>query len=169
MAKQTARSRHFDEATTLEVLHASDDRVQARCPHFGTCGGCALQHLAEDKQILAKQRVLLENLERIGHVTPERVLPPLTDAAWGYRRKGRFSVRRVEKKDKTLVGFREQDPRFVADLSDLPHRHPADRRTRCPRWPRWSMGCRRAATFRRSNSSPATHADPTAMASAASH
>jgi 23S rRNA (uracil1939-C5)-methyltransferase len=45
------------------------------------------------------------------------VLPPLADAAWGYRRKGRFSVRRVEKKDKTLVGFREQDPRFVADLS----------------------------------------------------
>jgi 23S rRNA (uracil1939-C5)-methyltransferase len=62
--------------------------------------------------------VLLENLERIGHVTPGAVLPPLTDAAWGYRRKGRFSVRRVEKKDKTLVGFRERDPRFVADLSE---------------------------------------------------
>jgi 23S rRNA (uracil1939-C5)-methyltransferase len=62
--------------------------------------------------------VLLENLERIGHVTPGTVLPPLTDASWGYRRKGRFSVRRVEKKDKTLVGFREQDPRFVADLSE---------------------------------------------------
>jgi 23S rRNA (uracil1939-C5)-methyltransferase len=46
------------------------------------------------------------------------VLPPLTDAAWGYRRKGRFSVRRVEKKDRTLVGFREQDPRFVADLRE---------------------------------------------------
>ena len=89
-----------------------------RCPHFGTCSGCALQHYAEDKQILAKQRVLMENLERIGHVTPERVLPPLTDAAWGYRRKGRFSVRRVEKKDKTLVGFRETDPRFVADLRE---------------------------------------------------
>jgi len=118
MAQQTARSRHFDEAKTLEVLRASDDRVTPRCPHFGTCGGCALQHLAEDKQIHAKQRVLLENLERIGHVTPESVLPPLTDVAWGYRRKGRFSVRRVEKKDKTLVGFRENDPRFVADLSE---------------------------------------------------
>jgi len=45
-------------------------------------------------------------------------LPPLTDAAWGYRRKGRFSVRRVEKKGKTLVGFRERDPRFVADLAE---------------------------------------------------
>src|SRR4029078_5657773 len=86
--------------------------------HFGTCGGCALQHLEEAQQTHPKQRVLLENLERIGHVVPETVLPPLTDMAWGYRRKGRFSVRRVEKKEKTLVGFREQDPRFVADLSE---------------------------------------------------
>jgi len=56
MAKQTARSRSFDEATTLEVLQRSPDRVEPRCPHFGTCGGCALQHLDETKQILAKQR-----------------------------------------------------------------------------------------------------------------
>ena len=117
LAQQTGRQRSFDEAKTLQVLQASVDRVEPRCPHFGTCGGCALQHLEESRQIHAKQRVLLENLERIGHVVPESVLPPLTDAAWGYRRKGRFSVRRVEKKDKTLVGFREQDPRFVADLS----------------------------------------------------
>jgi 23S rRNA (uracil1939-C5)-methyltransferase len=116
--QQTSRSRSFDEAKTLEVLQASADRVAARCPHFGTCGGCALQHLDESKQIHAKQRVLLENLERIGHVAPATVLPPLVDAAWGYRRKGRFSVRRVEKKDKTLVGFREQDPRFVADIGE---------------------------------------------------
>jgi 23S rRNA (uracil1939-C5)-methyltransferase len=117
MAKQTARSRSFDEAVTVEVLTASVDRVEPRCPHFGVCGGCALQHLEESKQIVAKQRVLHDNLERIGKVAPETLLPPLTDAAWGYRRKGRFSVRRVEKKGKTLVGFRERDPRFVADLS----------------------------------------------------
>ena len=54
----------------------------------------------------------------LGHVAPERILAPLTDAQWGYRRKGRFSVRRVEKKDKTLVGFRETDPRFVADIRE---------------------------------------------------
>lgn len=118
MAKQTAKSRHFDEAATVEVLSASPDRVDARCPHFGTCGGCVLQHLAEDRQILYKQQVLLDNLQRIGHVQPGTLLPPLTDAAWGYRRKGRLSVRRVEKKDKTLVGFREADPRFVADLGE---------------------------------------------------
>ncbi|AKC88112.1 23S rRNA (uracil(1939)-C(5))-methyltransferase RlmD [Pseudoxanthomonas suwonensis] len=118
IAEPTARSRRFDEARTLEVLTASPERVAPRCPHFGTCGGCVLQHLAEDRQIVAKQRVLLENLERIGKVAPGRVLPPLTADSWGYRRKGRFSVRRVNKKDKTLVGFREQDPRFVADLRE---------------------------------------------------
>lgn len=116
MAEQTSKNRHFDEARTVEVLQESPDRVTPRCPHFGTCSGCVLQHLAEDKQILLKQRVLLENLERIGHVTPQVVLPPLTGDSWGYRRKGRFSVRHVHKKGKTLVGFRETDPRFVADL-----------------------------------------------------
>ena len=116
MAEQTSKNRHFDEARTLDVLQASPDRVTPRCPHFGTCSGCVLQHLAEDKQILLKQRVLLENLERIGHVTPQSVLPPLKGDSWGYRRKGRFSVRHVNKKGRTLVGFRETDPRFVADL-----------------------------------------------------
>ena len=118
LVQQTTRSRNFDEAKTLEVVQASPDRVTPRCPHFGTCGGCVLQHFAADRQIEAKQRVLLDNLQRIGHVTPGAVLPPLRGDSWGYRRKGRFSVRRVEKKDKTLVGFREQDPRFVADISE---------------------------------------------------
>ena len=116
--QQTARSRHFDEAKTLEVVEASPDRVAPRCPHFGTCGGCVLQHFAEERQIESKQRVLLENLQRIGHVSQQSVLPPLRGDSWGYRRNGRFSVRRVEKKDKTLVGFREQDPRFVADIGE---------------------------------------------------
>jgi 23S rRNA (uracil1939-C5)-methyltransferase len=117
MAQLASRSRRYDEAITVEVLRPSPDRVMPRCPHFGVCSGCVLQHLAEDQQILAKQRVLMENLERIGHVSPQAWLPPLTGDNWGYRRKGRFSVRHVLKKNKTLVGFREVDPRFVADLS----------------------------------------------------
>ncbi|HEU0152416.1 MAG TPA: 23S rRNA (uracil(1939)-C(5))-methyltransferase RlmD [Arenimonas sp.] len=115
--EQTGRNRHYDEARTLEVLKAAPERVAPRCPHFGTCAGCVLQHLEESQQISAKQRVLTDNLRRIGHVEPGTVLPPLVDAAWGYRRKGRFSVRYVEKKGKVVVGFRETNPRFVADLS----------------------------------------------------
>ena len=116
MASQTGRNRNFDEARCVEVLEASEHRVEPRCPHFGVCSGCTLQHLEESQQILAKQNVLFDNLTRIGHVEPLERLAPLTAQSWGYRRKGRFSVRRVEKKDKTLVGFREVDPRFVADI-----------------------------------------------------
>ena len=115
-AEQTGRNRHFDEARTLEVLVASPDRVVPACAHFGTCAGCVMQHLDAPKQIEAKRRVLQDNLRRIGHVEPAEELPPLTGAAWGYRRKGRFSVRYVEKKGKTVVGFRETNPRFVAEL-----------------------------------------------------
>lgn len=116
--EQTGRNRHFDEAKTLEVLTASPDRVAPKCPHFGVCAGCVLQHLEEAKQIEAKRRVLQDNLKRIGHVEPQHELAALTGAAWGYRRKGRFSVRYVEKKGKTVVGFRESNPRFVAELRE---------------------------------------------------
>jgi 23S rRNA (uracil1939-C5)-methyltransferase len=69
--------------------------------------------------------VLAENFSRIGKVEPQRWLPPLTAESWGYRRRGRLSVKHVPKKGKTLVGFRERDPRFVADLSRCEVLHPA--------------------------------------------
>lgn len=112
-----SRHRNFDEARVESLLTRSPLRVEPRCPHFGTCGGCALQHLSVPAQIEAKQRVLAENFERIGKVEPRRWLDPLSDEAWGYRRKGRLSVKWVAKKGKVLVGFREDNPRFVADLS----------------------------------------------------
>ena len=116
-ARQTRRHRRFDEAQVLEVLTASPDRVDPRCPHYEHCGGCALQHLAETRQIEAKQRVLLENLTRIGEVEPDTVLPPLSDQRWGYRRKARLGVKWVAQKERAIVGFRERNPRFIADLS----------------------------------------------------
>jgi len=116
-AKLVRKHRHFDEARAEEILVASPDRVQPRCPHFGVCGGCVLQHLAPMAQIAAKQNVLAQNFARIGHVEPARWLEPLTSDVWGYRRRARLSVKHVPKKGKTLVGFRERDPRFVADLA----------------------------------------------------
>jgi 23S rRNA (uracil1939-C5)-methyltransferase len=117
IVRVASRHRNFDEAKVETLLTRSPERIEPRCPHFGTCGGCALQHLPASAQIAAKQRVLAENFERIGKIAPKRWLDPLTDAAWGYRRKGRLSVKWVAKKGRTLVGFREENPRFVADLS----------------------------------------------------
>jgi 23S rRNA (uracil1939-C5)-methyltransferase len=111
------RHRNYDEAKFEELLVRSPDRVEPRCAHFGICSGCSLQHMPPAAQIAAKQHVLAENFDRIGKVEPQRWLEPLSAEPWGYRRKGRLSVKWVAKKDKVLVGFREENPRFVADLS----------------------------------------------------
>lgn len=117
LIRYSKRHRNYDEARVEELLSRSVDRVEPRCPHFGICGGCAFQHLPAGRQIEVKQNVLAENFERIGKVSPERWLPPLGDEEWGYRRKGRLSVKWVEQKNKAVVGFREDNPRFIADLS----------------------------------------------------
>jgi len=110
------RRRQWDEAGLIDILAASPDRVVPRCAHFGVCGGCALQHLSAPAQLAAKQRQLLDNLERIGRVTPLQVLPPLRGPAWSYRRRARLGVKYVHKKGRLLAGFRERDKPYVADL-----------------------------------------------------
>ncbi len=119
------RQRSFDNGITTTVLEASPDRVEPACAHADICGGCSLQHLAPEKQIAFKQQAMLEALEHIGGVSPEEVLPPLTDAHWGYRRKARLGVRYVKKKGRVLVGFREKQSAFLADIDRCPVLIPA--------------------------------------------
>jgi 23S rRNA (uracil1939-C5)-methyltransferase len=110
------RSRgNFDLGTVTEVLHESSLRVRPRCEWFGTCGGCAMQHVEASAQVAAKQRVLEDNLARIGKVTPDAMLPPVQGPAWGYRHRARLSVHYVAKKGGVLVGFHERRSSFVAD------------------------------------------------------
>jgi len=110
------RRRQLDEAGLVEVLIASPDRVVPACAHFGICGGCALQHLSTAAQIQAKERQLLDNLQRIGRVRPERVLTPLRGPDWAYRRRARLGVKYVHKKGRVLAGFREREKPYLADL-----------------------------------------------------
>jgi 23S rRNA (uracil1939-C5)-methyltransferase len=110
------RRRQSDEAGLVEVLSASSDRVVPACAHFGVCGGCSLQHLSAQAQVAAKERQLLENLQRIGRVRPERVLPPLRGPEWAYRRRARLGVKYVHKKGRVLAGFREREKPYIADL-----------------------------------------------------
>jgi len=110
------RRRHMDEAGLVEVLTASPDRVVPACAHFGICGGCSLQHLSAAAQVKAKERMLLDNLERIGRVRPERVLAPLRGPEWAYRRRARLGVKYVHKKGRVLAGFREREKPYIADV-----------------------------------------------------
>jgi 23S rRNA (uracil1939-C5)-methyltransferase len=115
--RRTRRHRQHDDGELLEVLSASAARVTPRCPHFGVCGGCALQHLSPSAQVAAKEQALRDNLARVARATPQRWLAPLTGPAWGYRRRARLGARFVHKKNRELVGFRERAGRYVAELA----------------------------------------------------
>jgi len=109
----------FDVAATAEVLRESSLRVVPRCPHFGVCGGCSMQHMDARGQLAIKQRVLEDQfLHLAGGLRPETILRPLAGPTWGYRQRARLSVRHVEKKGGVLVGFHERGSSYVADMRE---------------------------------------------------
>jgi len=120
MAARGRKHRRYDEATLLEVLEPSPDRVPPGCAHFGVCGGCALQHLDETRQIEAKQAHVAEQFARVGQVEPLRWLEPLRGPSWGYRRRARLGAKYVIKKERVLVGFRERSKPYIADVRACP-------------------------------------------------
>lgn len=110
------KKNNFEQAKVGQMLKQSFMRVQPKCASFGVCGGCSMQHLDPQAQVAVKQRVLEDNLQRIGKVKPEVILAPIYGQPWGYRQRARLSVRHVLKKEKTLVGFRETNGKYVADI-----------------------------------------------------
>lgn len=123
--KYTKQSSKCDEGYAVDVLEAAKQRVEPPCEHFGVCGGCSLQHLHEDEQILAKQKTLLNHLQHLAAVQPEKILEPLRGPTLGYRYKARLGVRYVAKKEKVLVGFREKASSFLANLNSCKVLHPS--------------------------------------------
>jgi len=97
------------------VLRASSQRVDPRCPHFGVCGGCVLQHADAAAQVAFKQRELEEALQR-GGLRPARMLPPLRGPDWAYRHRARLALRFVPSRGGVLLGFHERKSSFVADI-----------------------------------------------------
>jgi 23S rRNA (uracil1939-C5)-methyltransferase len=106
----------WELASATRIVVAAGTRVVPRCPHFGMCGGCALQHADFPTQIAAKQRVLEDAFAHVGKVAPETLLPPIQGPEWGYRHRARLSVRLVPKKGGVLVGFHERRSSYVADM-----------------------------------------------------
>ncbi len=107
----------YDLGTVTRISKPSAMRVTPRCIHFGVCGGCSMQHLEPRAQVAVKQRVLEDNLERIGKVTPEMMLTPIYGPIWEYRYRARFTARFVLKKGRMLVGFHERKSTYVAEMN----------------------------------------------------
>ncbi len=108
----------YEFARIEQVLRESPNRTKPQCPHFGMCGGCALQHVELSTQVASKQRMLEDNLWHIAKVKPESMLPPIIGPAWGYRHKARLRARYVPMKGRVLVGFNEKHSSYVADMKE---------------------------------------------------
>lgn len=113
----------FEVASAERILKASPHRVVPRCPHFGVCGGCSMQHLDSTAQVAAKQRVLEANLWHLARLKAGQLYSPIYGAPWAYRQRARFSVHMVPKVG-ALVGFHERKSSFVADIRACPNLTP---------------------------------------------
>lgn len=106
----------WEQGEAVAWRRAAFTRVQPRCPHFGVCGGCSMQHIDPQAQVAFKQRTLEDDLWHLAQVRPQTMLRPLAGPSWGYRHRARLTVRLVHKKDGVLVGFHERGSTYVADM-----------------------------------------------------
>jgi 23S rRNA (uracil1939-C5)-methyltransferase len=118
VAETIRRKASYDIARTVNVVQSSTQRVVPRCPHFGVCGGCTMQHLEAGAQVAIKQRVLEDTFWHVANLRPSRILPPLHGPSWGYRYRARLAVRLVPKKGGVLVGFHERKSGYVVDMRE---------------------------------------------------
>ncbi len=90
---QVTKKKHsFMEAKVLRVVKPSPVRCEARCKHFGVCGGCKWQILPYEEQIRYKQQQIVDNLTRIGKIELPEISPILgSKHIYEYRNKLEFT------------------------------------------------------------------------------
>jgi 23S rRNA (uracil1939-C5)-methyltransferase len=109
----TKRHSRFDTGTAVEILKPSSKRTTPYCKHYDICGGCVLQHLNHQHQLLFKTKILQEQLKHIAGLDVTNFLPPIIGPNVSYRGKARLAVKYVQKKGKVLVGFHEKNSSHV--------------------------------------------------------
>lgn len=123
----TFAKKDFTKGRAVEIIEPSSDRVEPRCPLYGKCGGCSLQHLASEKQTAYIERVERENFRRIARTDLPADFVIHTGNPWGYRNRARVVATCDRAGDKQIVrfGFREQESNRIALFKECPVLTPA--------------------------------------------
>jgi 23S rRNA (uracil1939-C5)-methyltransferase len=100
------------EASLMEVITASPDRISPACPVFGDCGGCSLQQVPYQKQLEIKAAIFSEQLSRFAMVD-ETVIDPIQEAhaPWNYRTRVQIKVHWAN--NLPIIGFFRGGSHFV--------------------------------------------------------
>lgn len=128
-ARLIEQKKNYSRALPLESIERSEDapaRIDPPCPHFGSCGGCHLQHIPYEDQLEWKRRWLQETFRRIGHleISPN---PTVASPPWEYRNKLTLALRHQGGKFVLAFHHIHQPNRLVA-VDDCPIAHPSIRR-----------------------------------------
>ncbi len=114
-ARITKTARKFDEAQCVEVLAPSPDRVQPRCPVFGTCGGCHWQHIDYQRQLQEKRRIVVDALRKFAGIPDVPVEIIGAQDPYGTRSKAR-----LHNNHKGEVGFFARKSHAVVPFESCP-------------------------------------------------
>jgi len=114
-AQIVREKKQFAEAELLDLKEASPHRVEAPCPYFGRCGGCAYQHIDYEHQLAIKFRQVGDVLRRIGKLknVPMR---PIIPSPFDYNYRNRITVHAQE----GVIGFYQRDSHRLIDIEHCP-------------------------------------------------
>jgi len=100
------KKKNFGQGILQRVLLPSPDRREHRCPYFGRCGGCLLQHINYSRQLWLKRKQVGDIMSRLGgFLRPpvEEILP--SPEEFHYRLKAEFHLEK--RGDERRVGFKD--------------------------------------------------------------
>jgi 23S rRNA (uracil1939-C5)-methyltransferase len=83
----------FARGSVTQLIEASLDRVEARCPYFRQCGGCHYQHISYPRQLEFKAAILRETFQRIAKIELKSEIRIHASPPWNYRNRTRLQVR----------------------------------------------------------------------------
>ncbi len=122
-AKVISLQKTYARALLQELIISSPSRVSPPCEHYDDCGGCQLQHINYEEQLLIKHELVKDTLSRIGKINVP-VLPVLGMAKpWQYRNKAQVPV---GMEDTVKAGFYEKRTHKIVDLNCCHIQHPAN-------------------------------------------
>jgi 23S rRNA (uracil1939-C5)-methyltransferase len=116
LAGETVKiERAGNRSKILEIITPSPERIEPFCPHFGTCGGCAVQHASFQHYQVWKRGIVETALL---HKGIEAEIDPLIDAHGDGRRRVTFHAKR--EKNEILAGFMKSKSHRILNLESCP-------------------------------------------------
>ena len=126
-AKIIKMKKSYGYGRLMEILKPSPYRTEARCPQARACGGCQIQPLAYENQLIYKENKVRELLERVGKISEYRMEPIIgMEEPWYYRNKAQFPVGQNKEGD-IVAGFYAGRTHSIVPVDECFIQHPMNR------------------------------------------